>query len=76
MTVAELTLSTTIRERALVQGGSHDQPIVLPHEPVGGASQEFSRDVTTVHWNNFVPTKINTWITKSVKLIRRIGCSG
>ena len=42
---------STARLWKLTDSGSHDLPIVLPHEPVGRASQECNRDVTTVHWN-------------------------
>ena len=42
---------STARLWRLTDTGSHDLPIVLPHEPVGRASQECNRDVTTVHWN-------------------------
>ena len=42
---------STARLWQLRDSGSCDSPLVLPHEPVGPASQECNRDVTTVHWN-------------------------
>ncbi len=65
---------STARLWHLNEDGSHEPPMVLPHEPVGGVTQECNRDVTTVHWNVSVCTYVHESYSLSFSCRQRAIC--